>query len=284
MLDNNKPEKSHSSVILDFLFKLLLFYVVSKINRPSKFTTVVVLLIGILFIKSGLSNLQSPDLIFGVALITWVLYRNRYPKEVSPSPIQEITGAFSKIKKEMQEDRKAAEAQGIPIKEYLQQKKYAAANTAAIQEVSLNTLLFGLAILIVFMAVGTYMLKEEWRLNHEFLETTCKILDKQMYSYREKQTTFYRANFYLSYPAENQMITKWTSSTPQSPSTSSYYLADNTLKKFDKGQTYPCWFDPKDPHSVALERGYGFFPVVFFGVPVVVFVLLVRVTVKKYRA
>jgi hypothetical protein len=279
---NQKPQKSRFTVIGGFFFQALFYYLISKINQPSRTTIIIVILIGSLFIWKGVQHFPSEDIYalgMGIALIAWVLYRNRYPKPPTPSPLQDIQIAFSEIKKKMLADQKEAEEQDIPLKEYLT-KKYEDNAGTKVEVGSLGSLLAGLLIATVFVLVGAYMLKEEWRLNNQFLETTCKIQDKSLGSSERKDKTYYSTKFYVSYRAGSQTITQWIDSSLLETSTSSQYAAQETLDKFKKDQSYPCWYDSKNIRKVALERGYSWFAILFFGTSLGIFILLAWTVVK----
>lgn len=259
---------------------------VSKINRPSWVTTIVVVLIGLYFIILGLTNFQSPDLFFtlgGVLLIAYVLYRKRYPKEISPSSfsvLQGIETGMAEMKKSAIEDKKEAEKQEIPLKEYVT-KKYAFSDARDKVKVgSLGSLLLGLLLSILFIGLGVYQAKKEWRVSHQFLETTCTIQDKKMSSYRSTNKIEYQVQFYVAYRANHEMITEWASLTPTTGTNTNSFFARLGTGKFTVGQSYPCWYDPNNIKSVALERGYSWFVIFFLGISSAVFILLSWVIIK----
>lgn len=112
----------------------------------------------------------------------------------------------------------------------------------------------------LFFALGTFFagmmamdFYREWRANDQFVEHTCVIVNKHLtvghfgagseprftikytVNGREFQATTYSANDSWGYKRQE---------------------AQAILDRFEIGREYPCWYDPKDPATVVLVRGY----------------------------
>jgi len=106
----------------------------------------------------------------------------------------------------------------------------------------------GLAALVVFLVVP------QWRVNHEFVETTCRLEEKRLGQTDSEDGTLYRPELKIEYQVDGQPYhSSWTydvrhaySSGPEDQET--------VLKQFTLGKQYPCWYDPADPYVVVLLR------------------------------
>lgn len=134
---------------------------------------------------------------------------------------------------------------------------------------------FGLFLLvgcagIVVMVIT--LLVPEWRVNHEFVETTCVIRGKEIGESQGEDGTVYRPEIQIEYHiAGKKYLTKTYDITGEYSSG----RADKKeiLKQFEIGQQYVCWYDPVDPEVAVLIRGYTVLAWFLFAVPVT-FVLI----------
>jgi hypothetical protein len=117
----------------------------------------------------------------------------------------------------------------------------------------------------------------EWRVNHEFVQTTCRVLDRQVVAKDcGKDGTRYRPEIRIEYEVAGKVY--------KDPHYDfSYY--DEKRKGFIAGRenaqaildgfelysatqkTYPCWYDPGDPDVAVLIRGYNWVQWLAFAVP-----------------
>jgi len=119
-------------------------------------------------------------------------------------------------------------------------------------------LLFVLIISMVFFTITYYQLIEQWRIDHQFVQTTCTILDKKLNSFFSgKGSTSYSSTFYVSYTAGQQTYKQWVSAKLDSGSSSFYSLESGILDSYTKDQQYTCWYDPSVPSVAVLNRGYS---------------------------
>ncbi|MBN2294355.1 MAG: DUF3592 domain-containing protein [Pirellulales bacterium] len=124
-------------------------------------------------------------------------------------------------------------------------------------------LLIGCAGLVVMV---TTLLIPEWRVNHEFVETTCVILAKQIGSQDGEDGTLYRPEIEIEYQIAGK---QYRTRTYDITGTYSSGRADKEkiLKQFDIGKRYDCWYDPRHPEVAVLVRGYSVLAWVLLAVP-----------------
>jgi hypothetical protein len=98
----------------------------------------------------------------------------------------------------------------------------------------------------------------EWRANRQFAAANCVVIDKQVREApaTENDPATYLPEIHILYDIEGRQYDEKTYDVTGS------YSADRAaveamIKPFEVGQTYPCWFDPIDPHRVVLVRGYS---------------------------
>ena len=117
----------------------------------------------------------------------------------------------------------------------------------------------------------------EWRVNHEFVETTCRVLDKQIgekdfgedgllyrpeikIRYEVGGVVYQDPHYDISYYRRTGRLLRAGGRTRRPFST-----ASNSTRANHK--TYPCWYDPANPSVAVLVRGYGWVRWLVFTVP-----------------
>jgi len=129
--------------------------------------------------------------------------------------------------------------------------------------------LAGCAGLVLIVAT---VLIPEWRVNHEFVETTCVVRGKEIGSSSGDDGDVYRPEIQIEYEIAGK---KYVTTTYDITGSYSSGREDKQaiLKRFDIGGKYACWYDPTDPKVAVLVRGYSLFGWLILAVPVV-FVLV----------
>lgn len=98
----------------------------------------------------------------------------------------------------------------------------------------------------------------EWRANHEFVETTCTVVDKRVDQVVSEGRTHYRPEVTFRYQANGQEI-----ETTGFDAAGVYFTDEEAsraaLEKFATGSQYPCWYDPQDTKVAVVERGYSWY-------------------------
>ena len=107
----------------------------------------------------------------------------------------------------------------------------------------------------------------EWRVNHEFVETTCTVRDKELGRTSGDEGDIFRPEIQIEYEiAGRKYVTKTYDITGAYSSGRDDKQA--ILDQFEIGRTYPCWYNPLDPNTAVLVRGYSFVLWLLFAVPV----------------
>jgi hypothetical protein len=116
----------------------------------------------------------------------------------------------------------------------------------------------------------------EWRVNHEFVETTCQVQGKKIGGRVGKHGTFYRPEIKVRYEVDGAEY--------QDPHYGFSYYDDrdegftigreeaqailDDFELYSANQTtYPCWYDPANPSVAVLVRGYNRVRWLVFTVP-----------------
>lgn len=148
----------------------------------------------------------------------------------------------------------------------------------------------GTSVFLSFVCVTTlflssfYLLFKEWQINHNFIQTDCRILDEHLnHSVKINNGStqlLYSPTFFISYEVGNKLIRQWSGLSPIRLSTP--YLIDNR-NGFIKGESYPCWYNPDNPRIVVLERGYSLFSLAFLLLSLYLFVTIFYLMIKNLR-
>lgn len=101
----------------------------------------------------------------------------------------------------------------------------------------------------------------EWRINHEFRETACTILGKGLARTTVSDpsgrgSTTWRPCLLVRYSAEGRTWESWSRG-KTAENTSDRAAAVRRLEGWRLGAETVCWYDPSDPGTVVLERGYN---------------------------
>jgi hypothetical protein len=103
--------------------------------------------------------------------------------------------------------------------------------------------------------VFTVLALPEWRVNREFVETTCQVIRTRVVEKQTQDATTYRPEAFIEYKVGTETKEAWAYDV------NDVYLPDENqardiLADFVPGETYTCWYDPKDPANVVLKRGF----------------------------
>jgi hypothetical protein len=130
-----------------------------------------------------------------------------------------------------------------------------------------------------------FLVVPEWRVNHQFVEHTCTVLDKRLGDTKEKETEkengkerenekdetvrqqriLYRPEIKIEYVIGDETYVAWTYDLAVALNAASSYSSDKegTQEVLDgfvvdhqDPRKYPCWYDSADPRVVVLARGY----------------------------
>jgi hypothetical protein len=119
-----------------------------------------------------------------------------------------------------------------------------------------------LSALLFFGGIGfaAYLLATlivpEWRVNRTFRETTCQVLGKRLLEVEQRDGTWmFRPEFHVAYEVGDETYQARTYDIARAYSTDRE-REQRVLDQFDVNASYPCWYDPRDPSSAVLVRGY----------------------------
>jgi len=112
----------------------------------------------------------------------------------------------------------------------------------------------------------------EWRVNHEFVQTTCKVLDRRLDEKHGDEGPLYRPEIKIEYEVGGEIHRHWHYDIHRTYS-NNLSEAQAICDSFDlydaaKDNRYPCWYDPADPYVAVLVRGYGWWIWLVLTVPV----------------
>ncbi|MGA2033230.1 MAG: DUF3592 domain-containing protein [Thermoguttaceae bacterium] len=125
-------------------------------------------------------------------------------------------------------------------------------------------LLLGCAGLV---AVFWWLVVPEWRVNHAFVRHSCQVLDKRVSEIKaDKNVTRYRPEVRISYQIKGETYRAWAYDIHMAYG-DSREKSVSEVSAFADGQTYPCWYDPANPHVVVLVRSQSFWHWLVFLVP-----------------
>ena len=107
----------------------------------------------------------------------------------------------------------------------------------------------------------------EWRVNHEFVQHTCKVLGTRIGQRPGEDGPLYRPEVQIEYQIGDETYKVWTYDITTARDFVSSYSSGREdkqaiLDRFAPGgpkgdRTYDCWYDPADPGVVVLVRGYS---------------------------
>ncbi|MBN2023387.1 MAG: DUF3592 domain-containing protein [Pirellulales bacterium] len=107
----------------------------------------------------------------------------------------------------------------------------------------------------------------EWRVNHEFVEIPCVVRGKELGKKQGEDGPTYRPEIQIEYRVDDRThVTK-------TYDICGVYSGDRDanqaiLDRFQIGGEYPCWYDPANPNTAVLVRGYTWWMWLILFVPV----------------
>ena len=104
---------------------------------------------------------------------------------------------------------------------------------------------FGIAWLIV----------PEWRVNHGFVEHTCKVVEKQVVEVPSEKGLLFQPRVKIDYEVQGVTYSPYTYDIHHT-TRNTRDEAQAAIDGFMERQTYPCWYDPAKPGDAVLVRGY----------------------------
>ncbi|NLE39879.1 MAG: DUF3592 domain-containing protein [Pirellulaceae bacterium] len=96
----------------------------------------------------------------------------------------------------------------------------------------------------------------EWRANNEFVKTNCVVVSKAVAESHGDDGATYRPNIAIEYAVNGITYHEATYDIGKSPSPDRE-AQQTIVDQFEVGKSYDCWYDPRDPRTVVLARGYS---------------------------
>ena len=119
----------------------------------------------------------------------------------------------------------------------------------------------GLVFCIVTMVIP------EWRASHEFVETVCVVRAKELGETQGDDGPLYRPDIQIEYRVGGESHVATTYDMIRAYSNDR--AANQTiLDGFDVGKQSPCWYDPLNQDVAVLTRGYTWWHLLIFVVPI----------------
>ena len=100
-----------------------------------------------------------------------------------------------------------------------------------------------------------WLIIPEWRVNHGFVEHTCKVIEKRVAPVQGEKGQLFRPELKIDYEVQGVTYSPWTYDIHHTPR-SSEAEAQAIIDGFREQETCPCWYDPADPNIAVLVRGY----------------------------
>jgi hypothetical protein len=120
-------------------------------------------------------------------------------------------------------------------------------------EAAFFLLLFGLGC-AGLAALFFMLIVPEGRVQREFVETACLVLDRRIDQQVRDDGPAYRPEIRIQYELGGETYRTWTYDIHQSQF-SQEARAEQIIKRFQPGKRSTCWYDPADPSVAVLVRG-----------------------------
>lgn len=117
------------------------------------------------------------------------------------------------------------------------------------------------------LAILWTMLIPEWRVNHEFAQTTCTVLAKRLGETDGDDGPLYRPEITIRYEVDGRLRVATTYDICRSY-TSNRKSREAVLARFEIGKQYPCWYDPTNHNTAVVVRGYSWWLWLVLVVPI----------------
>jgi hypothetical protein len=116
--------------------------------------------------------------------------------------------------------------------------------------------------LLLFVGVGFFavlvvrLILPEWRAQHRFIANRAVVLDTRAGPVNSEEATVFRPEVLIKYQVDRTSYQIWTYDIARVDS-GTREVVQKILDRFEVGREYPCWYDPDDPDSAVVVRGYS---------------------------
>jgi hypothetical protein len=117
------------------------------------------------------------------------------------------------------------------------------------------------AILLVVGCAGIFfgiawLVVPEWQVNHAFVEDRCQVIEKHVEDVQGEKGPLFLPVFTITYEVRGATYSQRTYYDIHQRARSTREEAQAVIDRFAVGQMYPCWYDPAEPTTAVLVRGY----------------------------
>ena len=106
----------------------------------------------------------------------------------------------------------------------------------------------------IFAGVS-WLIIPEWRVNHGFIEHSCRVIDRRVVEVQSEKGLLFRPEVKIDYEVQGVTYSPYTYDIHHAPR-STQAEAQAAIDGFKEGQTCACWCDPAEPNIAVLVRGY----------------------------
>jgi hypothetical protein len=128
-----------------------------------------------------------------------------------------------------------------------------------------------LALVTGFVSLGGIFVSltvPELRANRDFVEHRARLIDERLDQQTASEGSVFAPRFRLKFTVEGRSYSPWAAYDVTDLHTRDREHSEAILDRFEVGNEYPCWYDPRDPQRVVLARGYTWFAWLMLVVPV----------------
>ena len=119
---------------------------------------------------------------------------------------------------------------------------------------------------IALVVVLVKVVIPEWRVNHQFVEHTCVVLQTRLAKQEGADGTLYRPEARIQYSVNGETYVTWTYSI-RGRYTASRAEVEKILQSLEPGEEYTCWYDPADPSVAVLVQTYTWWSWLTLAIP-----------------
>jgi hypothetical protein len=96
----------------------------------------------------------------------------------------------------------------------------------------------------------------QWRANHRFHETTAVVLQKRIAERHAEDAILYKAEVLLRYTIDSVEYESWATHDSSGSYSSGREAKEAILAGYEVDGEYKAWYDPHEPTTICLARGY----------------------------
>jgi hypothetical protein len=138
-----------------------------------------------------------------------------------------------------------------------------------------ETIFFAIILLLgcggLVLLFGSFVVPE-WRVNYEFIQHPCKVIDKRIVDRPSEDGPLYRPEIKIEYDVDGVIYSDWHYDIHKTYSSSrqSALAVLDQFSVFEKSKSnlYYCWYNPADPHEAVLVRGSRWWFWLVFTIPI----------------